>query len=57
MRNIKMSCQCRFSTIGAAVNGGSLDLSKTYLIPKVWVIDYVLSEHYAEYKKKLKVQI
>ena len=29
----------------------------TYLIPKVSVIDYVLSEHYAEYRKALKVQI
>ena len=27
----------------------------TYLIPKAWVIDYVLSEHYTEYKKTLKV--
>lgn len=32
-------------------------IKNTYLIPKVWVIDYVLSEHYAEYKKELKVQI
>ena len=29
----------------------------TYLIPKDWVIDYVLSEHYAEYKEQLKVQV
>ncbi len=29
----------------------------TYFIPKVSVIDYVLSEHYAEYSKKLRVQI
>lgn len=29
----------------------------TYLIPKGWVIDYVLSDHYKEYKKTLKVQI
>ncbi len=27
------------------------------LIPKDWVIDYVLSEHYAEYKEQLKVQV
>ena len=27
----------------------------TYLIPKAWVIDYVLSKHYTEYKKILKV--
>ena len=25
----------------------------TYLIPKDWVIDYVLSEHYAEYREGL----
>lgn len=29
----------------------------TYLIPKACVIDYVLSNHYAEYKKKLKAQV
>ena len=29
----------------------------TYLIPKPCVIDYVLSFHYAEYKKQLKVQV
>ena len=29
----------------------------TYLIPKTWVIDYILSDHYAEYKDKLKVQV
>ena len=29
----------------------------TYLIPKECVIDYVLSDHYAEYKKKLNAQI
>ena len=29
----------------------------TYLIPKASVIAYVLSEHYAEYKKALKVQV
>lgn len=29
----------------------------TYLIPKEWVIDYVLSDHYNEYKESLKVQI
>jgi len=29
----------------------------TYLIPKASVIDYVLSKHYAEYCKKLKVQV
>ena len=29
----------------------------TYLIPKPYVIDYVLSAHYAEYKNELKVQV
>jgi len=29
----------------------------TYLIPKPSVVDYVLSEHYTEYSKKLKVRI
>lgn len=29
----------------------------TYLIPKEWVIDYLLSTHYAQYRMKLKAQI
>lgn len=29
----------------------------TYMIPKPWVIEYVLSEHYAEYKYKLKARV
>lgn len=29
----------------------------TYMIPKEYVIEYVLGEHYAEYKYDLKVQI
>ena len=29
----------------------------TYLIPKESVIDYVMSEHYANYRRKLKAQI
>ena len=29
----------------------------TYLIPKEWVIDYILSTHYAKYRLKLKAQI
>lgn len=29
----------------------------TYLIPKVWVIEYVLSDHYAGYRQELKVQV
>lgn len=32
-------------------------VSLTYMIPKVWIVDYVLSEDYEEYKEKLKVQI
>ena len=32
-------------------------INHTYLIPKVCVIDYVLSTHYSEFKKTLKVQI
>ena len=32
-------------------------IRSTYLIPKANVIDYVLGEHYAEYKYSLKVQI
>jgi len=27
------------------------------MIPKVWVIEYILSDHYAEYRQKLKVQV
>ncbi len=29
----------------------------TYLIPKEWVIDYLLSTHYAQYRMKLKARI
>ncbi len=32
-------------------------VSLTYMIPKVWIIEYVLSEDYEEYKEKLKVKI
>ena len=32
-------------------------IKHTYLIPKVCVIDYVLSAHYSEFKKTLKAQI
>ena len=28
-----------------------------YLIPKEWVIDYLLSTHYAKYRQKLKVHV
>lgn len=29
----------------------------TYRIPKTYVIDYVMSEHYAKYRKELKTRI
>lgn len=32
-------------------------IRRTYLIPKAYVIDYVLSKDYAKYKEKLNVQI
>jgi hypothetical protein len=32
-------------------------VSLTYMISKVWIIEYVLSEDYEEYKEKLKVKI
>jgi hypothetical protein len=32
-------------------------IRNTYMIPKEYVIEYVLSEHYSEYKYELKVQI
>ncbi|MGE5495957.1 MAG: hypothetical protein ACM3S4_11725 [Burkholderiales bacterium] len=32
-------------------------IQTTFLIPKEWVIDYVMSDHYNEYKKLLKAQI
>lgn len=28
-----------------------------FLIPKVWLIDYILSDHYQSYRNKLKSQI
>ena len=32
-------------------------INTTYLIPKVSVIEYVLSDHYAEYSKCLSVRV
>ena len=32
-------------------------IKNTYLIPKAWVIDYIMSSHYAAYKKELKAQV
>ena len=29
----------------------------TYMIPKEWVIDYILGTHYAKYRLKLKAQV
>lgn len=29
----------------------------TYMIPKEWVIDYILGAHYAKYRLKLKAQV
>lgn len=32
-------------------------IGRVYYIPKAYVIDYVLSDHYAEYRRHLKAQI
>lgn len=32
-------------------------IHSTYLIPKEWVIDYILGTHYTKYRLKLKAQI
>lgn len=32
-------------------------ISLKYMIPKVWIIEYVLSDDYEEYKEKLKAKI
>ena len=32
-------------------------LEQCYLVPKDWLIDYILGEHYAQYKKMLSVRI
>ena len=32
-------------------------IRNAYMIPKVWVIDYVLSEQYAKYKNELSAQV
>lgn len=32
-------------------------IGRTYRIPKVWVIEYVLSDHYAQYRQELKAQV
>jgi hypothetical protein len=33
------------------------NIRNKYLIPKAWVIEYVLSKHYVSYKQNLKVYI
>ena len=33
------------------------EMAAHYLIPKEWVIDYLLSTHYAKYRQKLKVHV
>lgn len=32
-------------------------IRNTYLIPKTWVIDYLLGTHYEKYRRKLKAHI
>jgi len=32
-------------------------LEQCFLVPKDWLINYIISEHYAEYKKILSVQV
>ena len=32
-------------------------LGQAYLIPKVWVIDYIMGDHYKDFKKKLKTHV
>lgn len=32
-------------------------MEQSYIIPKVWVIDYVMGEHYAALRNNLKKQI
>ncbi len=32
-------------------------IETTYLIPKEYVVDYVLSKHYKKYKKRLRVRV
>lgn len=48
------------STARKLVRAGVVEhfyIRNTYMIPKKCVIDYVIGEHYAEYKHSLKVQI
>lgn len=32
-------------------------INRAYLIPKEWVIDYLLSTHYAKFRQRLKAHI
>jgi hypothetical protein len=48
-------------TVWKLIRGGHLRyihyLEQCFLIPKDWLIDYVLSDHYSAYKHTLKSQI
>ena len=39
------------------INKTYQEMAAYYLIPKEWVIDYLLSTHYAKYRQKLKVHV
>ena len=48
-------------TISKLIRAGHLKhihyREQCYLIPKTWLIDYILSDHYQNFKKQLKGQI
>ena len=48
-------------TVWKLIRGGQLKhihyREQSFLIPKVWLIDYILSDHYRHYRNKLKSQI
>lgn len=48
-------------TVWKLIRSGNLKhihyLEQCYLVPKEWLIDYILSDHYANYKRNLSVQI
>ena len=50
-----------YATICKLIRNGHLKhilyQDKSYQIPKVWLIDYILSEHYQHNSKKFKSQI
>jgi len=49
------------TTVLKLIRGGHLKhihyREQCFLIPKVWLIDYIMSDHYQSYKSKLKGQI